>query len=336
MTLRGTTDSAAGARVGHQPHRVAVLCLPPLVGFDMGIVPQVLGAARDTDGHPLYEIRVCALDPGPVPTTKGYAITVEHGVEALAWADTVVVPGTRHAPSRDDGSLGDALAAAWATIRPEARRVSVCTGAYVLAAAGVLDGLRATTHWEHADHFARLHPQIDLDPDVLFVDQGDVLTSAGLGAGIDLCLHLVRRDFGSDAANRAARACVVPPFREGGQAQFITHTVPDDEQASTAATRTWARGRIGEVTRVEQLVAHAHMSERTFSRRFRAETGQSPQQWLLQARLDRALELLETTSLPVDRVAAEAGFGATAAMRQRMRVTLGTSPQRYRATFTGT
>lgn len=318
-----------------RPHRVAVLCLEPLIGYDMVIVPQVLGAVRDARGECPYEVRVCGLTPGPIATTKGYAVLVEHGAETLAWADTVVIPGTRYEPARVRGEVGTPLLEAWAQVRPGARLVSICTGAFVLAALGALDGRRATTHWEHVESFAELFPAVELDPGVLFVDEGDVLTSAGLGAGVDLALHLVRQDVGVDAANHAARACVVPPWREGGQAQFIEHPVPRHTGATTGPTRDWARTHLREATRVDDLVAHSGMTERTFSRRFRAETGLSPHQWLLQARLQRALELLERTTLPVDRVAEEAGFGTAAALRQRMRAELGTSPQRYRRTFAG-
>ena len=177
---------------------------PTLIGYDMAIVPQVLGAARDASGAPLYDVRLCGLEPGQVDTPKGYAVVLPHGPEALAWAETVVVPGTRYAEARA-GRVDAALRSAWDRVRPGTRIVSICTGAFVLASLGILDGLRATTHWEHADVFAELFPQVDLDPGVLFVDEGDVLTSAGLGAGVDLCLHLIRRDHGIDAASGADR-----------------------------------------------------------------------------------------------------------------------------------
>lgn len=321
---------------GHRrPHRVVVLCLEPLIGFDMTIVPQVLEAARDSRGERYYEVRVASLDGRPVATHKGYSVLPEHGPEVLSWAQTVVIPGMSHPVIRHEGRATPELEAAWSLLRPGTRAVSVCTGAFALASLGLLDGLRATTHWEHAEEFRALFPAVHLDPDVLFVDEGDVLTSAGLGAGVDLCLHLIRRDFGVEAANHAARGCVVPPWREGGQAQFIEHPLPPRADQSTSATRAWARAHLREVTRVEDLVTHARMSERTLSRRFREETGLSPQQWLLQARLQRALELLEGTDLPVDRVAEEAGFGTAAALRHRMRQGLGTTPVAYRRTFAG-
>lgn len=314
---------------------MVVLLIEPIVGFDMAIVPQVLGAARDADGRQFYDVRVAGLTPGPVESHKGYAVLPRYGPEALTEAQTVVVPGTKHPLIQHEGVATPELERAWARLPAGVRMVSVCTGAFALAALGVLDGLRATTHWEYADEFTSLFPNVELDPDVLFVDEGDVLTSAGLGAGIDLCLHLIRRDYGIEAANGAARGCVVPPWREGGQAQFIERPMPVRPQESTSATRTWALANLTTAARVDDLVAHAQMSERTFSRRFRAETGMSPQQWLLQARIQHALELLERTDLPVDRVAEEAGFGTAAALRHRMRGALGTSPQAYRRTFAG-
>jgi transcriptional regulator GlxA family with amidase domain len=214
-----------------------------------------------------------------------------------------------------------------------ARLVSICTAAYVLAAAGLLDGRRAATHWMHAERFTALFPRVTLDADVLFVDDGDILTSAGVAAGIDLCLHIIRRDLGTEVANRAARRCVVPPWREGGQAQFIERPVPAPTNAGTAATRTWALEHLDEPLTLDRLAAHASMSVRTFTRRFRGETGLSPARWLLQRRTDRARELLEATDLSVDRVARAAGFGTAAALRQRFHAALGVAPLSYRRAF---
>ena len=318
-----------------RPHRVVVLCLEPLVGFDMTIVPQLLGAARDAQGRQLYDVRVIGLREGPVATSKGYAVLPAGGPAELRDAETVVIPGTYEEGVRHRGVAGEELRAAAALVPEGVRWVSVCTGAFALGALGLLDGRRATTHWEHVEEFAALFPQVEVDPGVLFVDEGDVLTSAGLGAGVDLCLHLIRRDHGVEAANHAARGCVVPPWREGGQAQFIEHPVPPRADQSTSAARVWARDHLKEAVRVEDLARRASMSERTFTRRFREETGQSPQQWLLQARVQRAMELLERTDLSVDRVAEEAGFGTAAALRHRMRAAVGTSPQTYRKTFAG-
>ncbi|WP_229795194.1 GlxA family transcriptional regulator, partial [Saccharothrix coeruleofusca] len=226
----------------------------------------------------------------------------------------------------------DALRAAAAR---GARVMSICTGAFVLAAAGLLEGRRATTHWMHADNFRALFPSVDLDPDVLFVDGGDVLTSAGVGAGVDLCLHLVRNDHGSEVANRAARRCVVPPWRPGGQSQFIVRPVPEVAGTSTAPARAWALERLHEPLDLRALADHARMSVRTFTRRFREETGVSPGKWIAQQRVERARHLLETTDLPVDQVARHAGFGTGAALRQQLAAALGVSPTAYRAVFNG-
>jgi len=220
-----------------------------------------------------------------------------------------------------------------ATIPPHARIMSICTGAFVLGAAGRLDGRRATTHWAHADAFRALYPKVRLDEDVLFVDDGDVLTSAGLSAGVDLCLHVVRSDHGSDVANRAARYCVVPPWRDGGQAQFIERHVPEARTDGTAPTRAWALGRLDRPLDLAAMAEHARMSVRTFSRRFRAETGLTPGTWLVQQRLRHARHLLETTDLPVQQVAQRAGLGSAASLRQHMRVALGVAPLAYRRTF---
>ncbi len=315
-------------------HRVAVLLVEPVVGFDAGIAPTLFGAAADADGTSLYDVVTCGLHRGPVATTNGYAIVPAAGPEVLATADTVVVPGTRYRPARTDGVLEPHLARALASIRPGTRLVSICTGAFVLAAAGILDGRPATTHWRFADDLRALHPQVRLDENVLFVDDGDVLTSAGLAAGIDLCLHIIRRDHGAWVANDVARYCVVPPWREGGQAQFIERRAPTDD-ASTAATRQWALDHLDEPLSIEQLARHARMSERTFSRRFRDETGQSPGAWVRTRRVELARELLETADLPVDEVARRAGLGSGGNLRHHLRRGLGMSPSSYRKVFQG-
>jgi transcriptional regulator GlxA family with amidase domain len=257
------------------------------------------------------------------------------GAEALATADTVVIPGTRYRPARADGRLEPEVAAALATIPDRARTVSICTGAFVLAAAGLLDGRPATTHWQHADALRALHPRVLVDENVLFVDDGDVLTSAGLAAGIDLCLHIIRRDHGTQVANAVARYCVVPPWREGGQAQFIETHLPADEFASTAATRAWACENLCEPLTIRRLAQHAGMSSRTFIRRFREETGQPPGVWIRHRRIDRARELLEGQDLSVDEVARLSGLGSAANLRHHLRRGLGMSPSSYRKVFAG-
>jgi transcriptional regulator GlxA family with amidase domain len=316
-----------------RPHRVAVLLLPPVIGFDATIPVQLLGSATDEDGRPLYDVRMVGLTGEPVPTSSGYAITPGADASALADADTVIVPGTRYAPPRVDGVLGEDLAAAFATIRPGTRLVSICTGAFVLGAAGVLDGRPATTHWQNTEAFRRLYPRVRLDENLLFVDDGDVLTSAGLAAGIDLCLHLLRRDAGTAVANRVARYCVVPPWREGGQAQFIERPVPEPDVQSTAYARQWALKHLDRPLDVARLAAEARMSVRTFNRRFREETGHSPGAWLIAQRVEHARHLLEATDLPVDEVARRAGLGSGASLRQHLRAALGVSPLAYRRTF---
>src|SRR3954452_11355803 len=324
-------DQAMAVRL----HEVVVLALPDPMAFELGLAPKFLGGAVDGDDRPLYRVRVAPLDGGPVRTSGGFSVLPEHDASALATADTVVVPGI-HLPSALPGGrlpadAVDALRAA----AGRARLVSICTGSFALAAAGILDGRPATTHWLYAERFAALFPRVRLDPDVLFVDDGDVLTSAGNAAGIDLLLHVVRRDHGSEVANRVARRSVVAPWREGGQSQFVERPVPPATDDGTAATRAWASARLGEPLTLADLAAHARMSVRTFTRRFREETGLSPQRWLTEQRLALARELLESTDAPVDRVAADAGFGTAASLRQQLRGALGVSPLAYRRTYQG-
>ena len=316
-------------------HGVAVLLLGPVVGFDATIAPTIFGAATDADGNRLYDVLTCGLTRDPVEATNGYAIVPQAGPEALATADTVVIPGTRFAPARDAGVLSGEAAAALAHIRPGTRLVSICTGAFVLAAAGLLDGRRATTHWKFAADLRALHPTVTVDENVLFVDDGDVLTSAGLAAGIDLCLHIIRADHGAQVANSVARYCVVPPWREGGQAQFIERPLPGGDTASTGPTRDWALRSLDESLTIEQLARHAGMSPRTFIRRFREETGQPPGVWVRERRLDRARELLERADMPVDEVARRSGLGTAANLRHHLRRGLGMSPTSYRKVFHG-
>ncbi|WP_286213130.1 GlxA family transcriptional regulator [Mycolicibacterium mageritense] len=316
-------------------HRVAVLLLAPVVGFDATIAPTLFSNAVDTDGNPLYDIVTCGLTTESVPSTNGFAMVPTAGREALATADTVVIPGTRYPPARVDGVLDADVAAALALVRPGTRWVSICTGAFVLAAAGLLDGRPATTHWRFAETMRAMHPGVLLDENVLFVDDGDVLTSAGLAAGIDLCLHIIRADHGTQVANAVARYCVVPPWREGGQAQFIDRQLPVADTASTAATRQWALAHLDEELTVQRLARHAHMSDRTFIRRFREETGQAPGAWIRARRLDRARELLESRDLSVDEVARRSGLGTAGNLRHHLRRGVGMSPSSYRKVYQG-
>jgi transcriptional regulator GlxA family with amidase domain len=316
-------------------HEVVVLALPNVIAFELGLPHRMLGSAVDADGHPLYRVRVATLDGGPVRTSAGYSILPEHDASALDTAQTVVVPGIQGGPAMTDGTLPDDLRTALRTAAAHSRVLSICTGAFVLAAAGLLDGRPATTHWMHTDQLAALFPSVDVDPDVLFVDDDDVLTSAGNAAGIDLLLHLVRRDHGSTVANRAARRNVVAPWRDGGQSQFVERPLPEPDDSGTAATRQWALQRLDDPLSLADLATHARMSVRSFTRRFRQETGLSPARWLTQQRVALARQLLESTDTPVERVAADAGFGTTASLRQHLHAAIGVAPLAYRRTFRG-
>ncbi|MFI2712135.1 GlxA family transcriptional regulator [Micromonospora sp. NPDC018662] len=316
------------------PHRVAVLALDGVVALDLGTPAQLFGAARPADQTPLYAVTTCTPGGRPVRSTAGFQVLPDHGLDLLATADTVIVPGIHAGPPLTAGTVDAEVATALRAAHERGARImSICTGAFVLAAAGLLDGRPATTHWAYAARFRRLHPRVRLDPEVLFVDDGSVLTSAGVAAGIDLCLHVIRTDHGSAVANRAARRCVVPPWRDGGQAQYIERPVPRAAQTGTAATREWARARLHEPVALREMAAHARMSVRTFTRHFRSETGLSPAQWLLRQRTEHARVLLETTDLSVDRIARDAGFGTSAALRQHFHARVGVSPTAYRGTF---
>ncbi|OON75587.1 GlxA family transcriptional regulator [Streptomyces tsukubensis] len=305
-------------------HRVAVLALDGVTPLDLAIPTQIFTARPETP----YGMTLCALDT-KVATTAGFTLVADGGLEQVRAADTVIVPGYEPLVRPPDAVLG-----ALAEARDRGRRVvSICTGAFTLAAAGVLDGLHATTHWRHIDAFERDFPTVTVDRDVLYVDEGDVLTSAGVCCGIDLCLHLVRRDLGAGVANQIARGLVAAPHRDGGQAQYVPAPVPVAGQASLSDTRGWALHRLGEPLTLRVLARHAGLSQRTFMRRFTEETGTTPLQWLLNARLGEARELLETTDHPVDRVARDCGLGTAANLRLHFRRALDTTPTAYRRTF---
>ena len=310
-------------------HRVVVLALDGAIPFELGIPGRIFGAALGPRDEPLYDVVTCTLDGAPVRTAADFAIAVQHDATALAGADTVVIPPFASADARTAPSAAVALA----RVRPGTRIMSICTGSFVLAGAGLLDGRPATTHWGEADRFQELFPQVKLDPEVLFVDDGDLLTSAGAAAGIDLCLHVVRRDHGSEVANHAARRCVVPPWRDGGQAQYIERPVPEPHDAGTAPVRAWALEHLDHPLSLGDLAARAGMSVRTLSRRFREEVGMSPGRWLTRQRVERARHLLETSDLPVDQIARLAGFGTSVSLRQHLHAALGVSPLTYRRTF---
>jgi transcriptional regulator GlxA family with amidase domain len=308
-------------------HHVTVLALADVVAFDLSTPAQAFG---NEPGR--YAFTACGVRAGSVPSTTGFAIDVPRGLDAVAEADTVLVPGLRPPQWPPPAAALDALRAAHAR---GARVASICTGAFVLAQAGLLDGRRATTHWAHAERLARRYPAVTVDPGVLYVDEGDVLTSAGVAAGIDLCLHLVRRDHGAEVANAVARRIVVAPHRDGGQAQFVEAPLPPAGDRGLEATRAWAAQRLREPLTVAALARHAACSERTFARRFRAETGTTPLQWLLGQRVLHARRLLEATDLPVEHVADEAGFGTAASLRSHFRRATSTTPLAYRRAFRG-
>ena len=309
-------------------HTVVALALPEVVAFDLAIPAQVFGHRTETER---YRFAVCSPVPGPVPSTTGYTVHAEHGLEALETADTVVVPG--YSPHADPGE--EVSAALRGAAARGGRVVSVCTGAFALAAAGLLDGRRATTHWADAEELAARHPAVRVDPDVLWVDEGQVLTSAGVAAGIDLCLHLVRTDHGSEAAVRIARRMVVAPHRDGGQAQWLQRPVPPVGQG-LAATCAWALEHLHARLTVADLARHAGCAPRTLARHFQAETGTAPLRWLTAQRLREARRLLEATDLPVDDVAARCGLGTAANLRLHLARDAGTTPTAYRAAYRGT
>ncbi|MET7682410.1 helix-turn-helix domain-containing protein [Streptomyces sp. NPDC005423] len=308
------------------PERVVVLALDGVYPFELGMPSRILGAA---DGR--YEVLTCSVDGRPVRANADFTITVEHGPELLRTADTVIIPAVD--ASRVTAEPAAEVTAALALVRPGTRYVSICTGAFVLAAAGLLTGRTATTHWSLADRFREMFPRITLDPGVLYVDDGAVLTSAGAASGVDVLLHLVRRDHGSELATKVARRCVVPPFRDGGQAQYIEQPMPEPGVTSTAATRDWALTRLDEPLALADLARHAGMSRRTFARRFNEEVGLSPGRWLIQQRVARARHLLEASDLPVDQIAGQVGFATGASLRQHLHAAIGVSPQAYRRTF---
>lgn len=309
-------------------HRIAVLAVPPVINFDLGI-PEMVFPAVEVDGEPVYEVVVCTADPGVVAGYHGRSMLIDNGLEALADADTVMVTGTGSRAAGDHRvlrALNEAAAAG-------KRIASICTGAFVLAQAGLLDHRPATTYWVFSAEMRERFPAVDLQPDVLFVDDGQVLTSAGLAAGLDLCIHIVRRDHGAAVANTVARLAVVAPLRPGGQAQFIETPLPPETGVSLADTRAWALTRLQDALSLRDLAVHAHMSTRTLTRRFRAETGSSPLQWLLHQRVDRARELLEVTDLAVEEVARRSGLGTAESLRLHLIRRHGLSPSAYRTAF---
>jgi transcriptional regulator GlxA family with amidase domain len=299
--------------------------------FELGVACEVFGIDRTPEGLPAFDFSVCAPTPGPVRGTYGFDLDVPCGLDRIATADLVIVvpatEGTHPSP--------EVVAALRAAADRGATVMSMCTGAFILARAGLLEGRRATTHWFHADRFRTEFPHVDLVPDVLYVEDGPIATSAGTAAGIDLCLHVVRASHGAAAATGIARRMVVPPHRDGGQAQFVATPVRVCSAETLAATLDWAAAHLDDDLGIPRLAEHAAMSERTFARRFRDETGTTPHQWVLTQRLALAEQLLESGANSIDDVARRCGFGSAAMLRHHFGRVRATTPTAYRRTFSG-
>ncbi|KXU90341.1 AraC family transcriptional regulator [Paraburkholderia monticola] len=314
-------------------HVVAVVAFDRISPFHLSVPCVVFGEDRQGGGVPSFDFRVCAAETGALATTAGFSIAVTHGLEALADAHTIIVPSWRDPDEMPPAALLDALRAAHAR---GALLVGLCLGAFVLAAAGILDGRPASTHWAWADDFARRYPRVRLDPDVLYVDDGDVLTSAGTAAGLDCCLHVLRKICGTRAANHVARRLVVSPHRQGGQAQYVQQPMPPNPRGDRlSALLDWVSSNLAAPHTLDTLAARALMSRRTFTRRFRLATGTTVGAWLLAQRLARAQQLLESTEESVETIATSAGFGSAASLRQHFADAFRTSPSAWRREFRG-
>ncbi|ADB29282.1 transcriptional regulator, AraC family [Kribbella flavida DSM 17836] len=310
--------------------KVAVVLMEDVAVFEFGVLSEVFGIDRTDDGVPAFDFKVCSTRPGePLRTSSHSAVIAPYGLEELADADLVALPATTWRDEYDERVL--------TALRQAADRgailLTVCSGAFVLAAAGLLDGRNCATHWRYADLFRKRYPDAKLDPDVLFVDDGNIITSAGTAAGIDACLHLVRRELGSAVATRIARRMVVPPQRDGGQRQYVEVPVPESSGESLQPVLDWMVDNLTVEHTVPDLARRARMSDRTFARRFVAETGTTPLKWLTTQRVLHARTLLEQTSLGIEQIAAESGFGTAALLRHHFRRVVGIPPQNYRRTF---
>jgi AraC family transcriptional activator FtrA len=311
---------------------MVALCLEGVVAFDLAVPAQAFSLAAGKRGEPHYEFLTCSPDGAALSSTTGFGVVPQGDLFLLREADTVVVPAYLDLFAPPPQAAIEALRQA---SERGSRVISICTGSFALAHAGLLEGRRATTHWAFAGELAQRFPEIAVDPAALYVDEGDVMTSAGLSAGIDLCLHVIREDCGVAVGERVARHMVAAPHRDGGQAQFIEHPrgAGDNDAGSLEGTRRWAVGRLAEPLDVAAMADHAGVSPRTFARRFRAETGTTPLQWLLSRRVHEAQRLLEETDLPIDAVAWRAGFGTAASLRDHFRRLTATTPTAYRRSF---
>ncbi|GAB4586172.1 GlxA family transcriptional regulator [Nocardia sp. IFM 10818] len=311
--------------------RVVAIAVPDGVNaFDLVGAAQIFAAAALRDGSRGYQVRICG-DTTPALASRQQCFTLrpDWPLRTLDQADTVIIPGAASIFD-PDRQLVEAIRRAAAR---DARLASICTGAFALAAAGLLDGLRATTHWRYCDQLAETYPRIDVDPAVLFVDNGAILTSAGAAAGLDMCLHMIRCDYGSNVATETARLIVLPPQRDGGQAQFIVQHKPPQDATALQPVLDWIERNLTRTLTLTDIADHAGLSIRTLQRRFRAQLGTTALQWLLSARIHRAQQLLETTDLPVDRIAEEAGFGSAVTLRHHFVRQVGTAPRDYRRAF---
>ena len=309
---------------------VVALVYDGLCGFEFACAAEVFGLPRPELQPGWYRFETCAAQRGTLRAQHGLRVVADAGLDRLVEAGTVIIPGWKGIDVPVPPLVLDALREALAR---GARLLSICSGSFVLAATGLLDGRRATTHWRYADALQRKYPRITVDPAVLYVDEGQLLTSAGSAAGLDLCLHLVRRDHGPDVANQVARRLVIPPHRDGGQAQFVERPVQKREASALSKVIDGMHRRLVAHQSVAELAAMAAMSERSFMRRFKAATGMSPADWLISARVDRARELLESSALSIDAIAGECGFGSAITLRHHFRRKLGVSPSTYRARF---
>ncbi|MDE0241230.1 MAG: transcriptional regulator FtrA [bacterium] len=315
----------------HSHSTVVALVYDGLCTFEFGCAYEIFGLPRPELDRPWYRFEACAVEPGPLRAAGGFTIQAPCNLHLIDEADTVIVPGWKNPDAPASPLL---LAALRRVVERGGRLASICSGAFLLAAAGVLDGRRVTTHWRYADALARRFPRTDVDPNVLYVDEGPVLTSAGSAAGLDLCLHMVRCDHGTAIANNVARRLVLAPHREGGQAQFVERPVAADAKAARFnRLLEWLPARLDEDLRVADLARQAGMSVRSFQRRFREATGSPPGEWLIQQRVDRARHLAETTALTIEEIAARSGLGAAETLRHHFRRLLGTTPTAYRRTF---
>ncbi|MER6024464.1 helix-turn-helix domain-containing protein [Streptomyces sp. NPDC001851] len=312
---------------------VAAVLLDGVHPFELGVVCEVFGIDRSDEGLPVYDFAVVSAEGPTLDTHCGFTVSTPYGLERLDEADLITVPaGETYAVREYPEELLDALRRA---VRRGARVLSVCSGVFLLAAAGLLDGRRCAVHWHHAEQLARRYPAIAVEPDMLYVDEDPVITSAGTAAGIDACLHLVRKEQGPEVANKIARRMVVPPHRDGGQAQYIERPLPKAPCDTVGEVLVWMEEHLDQEVTVEQLAARAHMAPRTFARRFQQETGTTPYRWVLRQRVLRAQELLEGTDETMDEIAWRTGFGTAAALRHQFIRALGTTPNAYRRTFRG-